>query len=397
MVANNTSTCKPHNHQQTSDDKFAVQELNVSDIRVGRRHRKEMGNIPALAKSMSEVGLLQAIGIDPDFRLIWGARRLEAAKVLKWKTIPARIIDTIELLTGEHAENDCRKDLTVSERAAIGEAVEKALGNRQGQRTDKSTSGQLAGSPPGQESRQVAAQAAGMSTTDYRRAKEVVHNAAPEVVAAMDAREVSVSDAAAVASLPAKEQRQAVDKVRKGKAKTLKAAAASTNGQAEKPEPVTDSLGLTVPEHLREVFTDYMDLCKEMRSHVRKLNHLLTKACNGKHGHKFKAFCERVKFGTGAKAPAYKSEKLENFDNEVHWATPYASLCPWCYVEYHELGKFKKDCGACHGQGWVSKSDWNRSIEVKDCAAALRAAGAQKGNKAYDAVLIELAEQKKIT
>ena len=64
------------------------------------------------------------------------ARRMAAAKSLGWKTVPIRIIDIDAVVLGEHAENELRKDFTVSERVAIGEEVEKKLGERKGERND---------------------------------------------------------------------------------------------------------------------------------------------------------------------------------------------------------------------------------------------------------------------
>ena len=73
--------------------KTNVIELNVNDIKIGNRHRKDMGDIEALAKSIEEVGLLQPIGITPDYELVFGERRLRAYRdILGRDTIPARIV-----------------------------------------------------------------------------------------------------------------------------------------------------------------------------------------------------------------------------------------------------------------------------------------------------------------
>lgn len=42
----------------------------------------------------------------------------------------------LSILEGEYAENEMRKDFTKSERVAIAAALEREMGNRQGQRTD---------------------------------------------------------------------------------------------------------------------------------------------------------------------------------------------------------------------------------------------------------------------
>lgn len=51
----------------------------VDDIRIGERHRKDMGDLAGLAANMDEITLLQPIGVRPDGMLIWGERRLRAA------------------------------------------------------------------------------------------------------------------------------------------------------------------------------------------------------------------------------------------------------------------------------------------------------------------------------
>src|ERR1035441_6794341 len=57
--------------------------------------------------------------------------------MLVTSTILARIVDVTSIMNGEYAENEVRKDFTPSERVAIAKAIERKVGNRQGQRTDK--------------------------------------------------------------------------------------------------------------------------------------------------------------------------------------------------------------------------------------------------------------------
>ena len=68
-------------------------ELPVSEITVGERFRKELGDIEALADSICELGLLHPVVVDRRNRLIAGGRRLAAAKLLGWERIPARIVE----------------------------------------------------------------------------------------------------------------------------------------------------------------------------------------------------------------------------------------------------------------------------------------------------------------
>jgi ParB family chromosome partitioning protein len=53
--------------------------VTLSEIRIGKRYRREMGDIGKLAASMEELGLLQPIVVTPDGTLIAGERRLRAA------------------------------------------------------------------------------------------------------------------------------------------------------------------------------------------------------------------------------------------------------------------------------------------------------------------------------
>jgi ParB/RepB/Spo0J family partition protein len=99
-------------------------ELPIADIRVGRRHRKDMGDIAELAASMAELGLLQAIGVRPNNELIWDERRLRAAQQLGWTTIPVKVMDLDAVARGEFTENAQRKNFTLSEAVAIKRALE---------------------------------------------------------------------------------------------------------------------------------------------------------------------------------------------------------------------------------------------------------------------------------
>jgi ParB/RepB/Spo0J family partition protein len=118
----------PPNHSPST-----VRELPVTAVLVGDRHRKDMGDLAALAESIRQTGLLQPIGVTADHDLVFGERRLRAVRdILKRATIPARIVDVPSILAGEYAENEVRKDFTPSERVAIARAVEHQLGDRRG-------------------------------------------------------------------------------------------------------------------------------------------------------------------------------------------------------------------------------------------------------------------------
>lgn len=180
-------------------------QTRVDEIRVGRRHRKDLGDIEALAASMETIGQLHAIGITEAKTLVFGQRRLLAAKQLGWSKIETKVVDIKRIVQGEHDENVVRKDFTKSEMHDIRLAIEEATPKRQGQRT----SGQL----PGSETREKVAKDAGFeSSREATRVASVIETGNSDLVELMDSGEVSVSAAAEVTSLPKKQLTALVEK-----------------------------------------------------------------------------------------------------------------------------------------------------------------------------------------
>jgi hypothetical protein len=105
-----------------------------------------------------------------------------------------------------------RKDFAVSERVAIGKAIEEYLGNRQGQRTDKELVENFPQVEPGRKTREIAAEKAGFGNdASYRQAKKVVEHAVPELVQAVDEKRIPVSQAAKVVDARPQIQRKVAD------------------------------------------------------------------------------------------------------------------------------------------------------------------------------------------
>jgi hypothetical protein len=194
------------NRQQT------IVEMHCEQIRIGLRHRKDMGDLEALAVSISTVGLLHPPVVTKEGVLVCGERRFRAMReILGWKTIPVIVLEVSSIVEGEYAENEIRKNFTPSERVAIGKAIEAEIGKRQGQRTDKGLPVNCAEVEPGVETREVAAAKAGFdSASTYERAKRVVEKAVDEVVAQMDVGDLSISAAAVIAEQPQETQREIV-------------------------------------------------------------------------------------------------------------------------------------------------------------------------------------------
>jgi N6-adenosine-specific RNA methylase IME4 len=110
-----------HSRQKIQDHAAIVP---ISAITIGVRHRRDMGDLDALAKSIRLVGLLHPLVLDKHGTLIAGERRLRAcADLLGWSEIAVTIVDLAEIVRGELAENADRKDFLPSEIEAIRRAL----------------------------------------------------------------------------------------------------------------------------------------------------------------------------------------------------------------------------------------------------------------------------------
>lgn len=103
----------------------------IKEIKRDGRHRKDMGDIPALWENIKEIGLLQFPVLNKDMDLVIGGRRVAAFEFGGEETIPCVIspdYNTLEkLLQAENDENQYRKEFTISERYAMAKSLETAL------------------------------------------------------------------------------------------------------------------------------------------------------------------------------------------------------------------------------------------------------------------------------
>ena len=105
--------------------------IDVTEIRIGERHRKAFARIDTLAASIDSVGLLQPVVLDTDNRLVAGHRRLKAwqeSERGRNEPIPyvvsATVDDTLKMLRAESDENTCREALAPSEAVALARSLE---------------------------------------------------------------------------------------------------------------------------------------------------------------------------------------------------------------------------------------------------------------------------------
>jgi N6-adenosine-specific RNA methylase IME4 len=163
-----------------------VASLPIDSIIVGQRHRRDLGNIDALAASIRDIGaLLHPVVVRPDGVLIAGERRLRACQLLGWTEIPVTVVDLDAVVRGEFAENAVRKDFTLSEAVAIKRALEpleKAAAKerqREGGGRGGKGSGKLPEASKGNAT-DKAAKAAGMARRTLEKAEAVVDAAEAE-------------------------------------------------------------------------------------------------------------------------------------------------------------------------------------------------------------------------
>ena len=89
-----------------------VQTIRIADVKLGKRHRSDLGDLHPLTRSIKAIGLLHPIVVTPNMRLIAGARRLETYKRMGRTGIPAHILPLSDIVRGELEENTVRKGFT---------------------------------------------------------------------------------------------------------------------------------------------------------------------------------------------------------------------------------------------------------------------------------------------
>jgi ParB family chromosome partitioning protein len=161
-----------------------VSEVRVDEIIVTGRHRKELGDLDALASSIKSIGLLHPPVVTPDNRLVAGQRRLEACRMLGMTEIPVTIAkdlrDATALLIAERDENTCRQNMIPTELAALGLALEELerprahARIRAAQNNPSSENFTEQASGPTGNTRDIVASALGVSGPTYDRAKAVL-------------------------------------------------------------------------------------------------------------------------------------------------------------------------------------------------------------------------------
>lgn len=160
--------------------------MKISEIKIGERHRNDLGDIDALVKSINEVGLIHPLAVNEDKKLIAGYRRIEACKKLGWKETPVNVVPLDNIARGEFDENTLRKDFTAGEKVAIIDAL---VPKEQEAAEERMKSGRPSGKFPKGRAKGIAAKKVGWSYKTYEKAKAVVKAAKKEPNAFKDLEE----------------------------------------------------------------------------------------------------------------------------------------------------------------------------------------------------------------
>jgi ParB-like chromosome segregation protein Spo0J len=251
---------------QGGEAEIMLKTYNLSDIRIGERFRKDLGNLDSLAASIRDRGLFHLPLVTTNGELVCGRLRILAMQKLGWVSsdVWEIEIDPDNMLLAERDENEERKQFTTSERVAIGRAIEALVSNGQGKHISNHepvARGPQVDESKSKKARDIAAKGAGFeSAGSYRRASKVIDNGHPALVEAVDKGEIKVSTAAVLSTLPKEIQAALVadsPKAAKAKAKEIQAA------QATEPDP--EMKAEKAAATWAKIFNDYYMLATSLK------------------------------------------------------------------------------------------------------------------------------------
>lgn len=175
----------------------------VGSIKVANRIRKEFGDISSLANDIKENGLLNPVTLTPDGKLLAGERRLRAVQELGWQTVDARVVenpDDLQALKIEITENENRKEFTFSEKMAYAKLLHdmydaRARANSASNLKVGNDSPSGTNVPVGRTDEKIADEIGIGSRRNLQKAEYIADHATPEMIAALDAEQLSINAA----------------------------------------------------------------------------------------------------------------------------------------------------------------------------------------------------------
>ena len=189
--------------------KMDTKMLHISEVRVAERIRKDNGGLEELANDIHEHGLINPITVmeqsEGGYVLIAGLRRLKAMERMGAKEIRATVMTALEadeMLMLEIAENEQRKEFTVSEKLAFAEKLKAVEAEKAKQRQIRKSSNFVVANRPPQtkhaetgKARDIVAQKAGFTSTTQMRRAQAVSESRPDLMEQVDKGEKSITGA----------------------------------------------------------------------------------------------------------------------------------------------------------------------------------------------------------
>lgn len=195
--------------------------IDINKVTVGKRIRKDYGDITSLADDIEDRGLINPPVVTPDYELIAGERRLKAMKKLDYRQIEVRVMsveDYEHQLKIEISENEERKAFTYSERMDYAKQLERIeVKKAKDRKTSKLKQNKDTVTDQGPErkgeTRDIVGKASGFgSGRTYARAKYIYENADEETIKEVDEGKKSIRKAHD--ELRAKEKQNEANKVK---------------------------------------------------------------------------------------------------------------------------------------------------------------------------------------
>jgi ParB family chromosome partitioning protein len=205
----------------------SLRRIKLDEIIVSGRIRKDNGDIRKLADDMEKHGLINPITVlrtfEEGYPLIAGLRRYEAAKLLGWEEI--RVVqveadDALSMLELEIAENESRKEFTVSEKLSFADRIKviedqealerKSAYARKGYEVDDASGndatiqdrGERPNPETGRANERIAKRVGFSSRRQFERASQL-RDKRPELLEQVDSGKLSLSGAEKVMNLDA--------------------------------------------------------------------------------------------------------------------------------------------------------------------------------------------------
>lgn len=186
-------------------------EVVIDKIKISYSLRQDKGNLQLLAEDIQKNGLLEPVGVNDHLELLYGERRLKAFQLLGFTRIPVRLLPLKSPLEIQLQQYQGSKQLTISERARLGQLLGKQLGERRGR--PKQSSQEYPAAVTGRSCSHIAELTGFGNRTTLRLAIKVIEQGVPEVIKAMDQKYVSVAAAAQLTQLSKDKQLQQLDQV----------------------------------------------------------------------------------------------------------------------------------------------------------------------------------------